>query len=172
MSARDESGDEAIDRLVTRHLRIGWSALVVFGALGLLLEALHGFKVRWLVDVSNETRRLMWTLAHAHGTLLGVVHLAFAATLGARPMLARAAFASSCLSAALIAIPAGFLLGGAFAHAGDPGLGIVLVPIGAVAFLAGCGVVARALWSSGGADQRREPRAARRARPNDVSGVK
>ena len=25
-------------------------------------------------------RRLMWTLAHAHGTLLGLVHIAFAVT--------------------------------------------------------------------------------------------
>ena len=28
----------------------------------------------------TEARRLMWTLAHTHGTLLGLVHLAFSAT--------------------------------------------------------------------------------------------
>ncbi|HEY8174006.1 MAG TPA: hypothetical protein VIH21_13040, partial [Dehalococcoidia bacterium] len=57
-----------------RHLRFGWWSLFVFATLGLTLEALHGFKVRAYLDVSNDTRRLMWTLAHAHGTLLGLVH--------------------------------------------------------------------------------------------------
>jgi len=56
-----------------RHLRFGWWSLLVFATLGLILESLHGFKVRAYLDVSNETRRLMWTLAHAHGTLLAVV---------------------------------------------------------------------------------------------------
>ena len=52
---------------------------MIFGALGLLLESLHGFKVRAYLDVTNETRRLMWTLAHAHGTVLGLGLLALAA---------------------------------------------------------------------------------------------
>jgi hypothetical protein len=133
-----------VDPLVGRHLRIGWSALLVFGTLGLGLETLHGFKVRWLVDVSNETRRLMWTLAHAHGTLLGLVHIAFAATLRLRPSPSprRMAIASVCLSAAVLAIPLGFFLGGVFAQAGDPGIAIVLVPAGGVAFLVACAVLA------------------------------
>jgi hypothetical protein len=143
-SATDDAGT-----LVARHLRIGWCALLVFGTLGLLLESLHGFKVRWLVDVSNETRRLMWTLAHAHGTLLGLVHIAFALTVRVTALSpARLALASSCLSAALVAIPLGFLLGGAFAHAGDPGIGIVLVPVGAIAFLVAVALVARAILKS------------------------
>ena len=65
-----------------RHLRIGWWSLFVFAALGLMLESFHGFKVRAYLDVSNETRRLMWRLAHAHGTLLGVVHILFGLMLG------------------------------------------------------------------------------------------
>ena len=60
-----------------RHLQFGWWSLVVFATLGLVLETLHGFKVRAYLDVSNETRRLMWTLAHAHGTLLAIVHIVF-----------------------------------------------------------------------------------------------
>ena len=56
-----------------RHLRVGWWSLLLFATLGLVLESLQGFKVRAYLDVSNETRRLMWTLAHAHGTLVGIV---------------------------------------------------------------------------------------------------
>ena len=68
-----------------RHLRFGWWSLLVFATLGLLLESLQGFKVRAYLDVSNETRRLMWTLAHAHGTLLALVHVIFGLTLRATP---------------------------------------------------------------------------------------
>ena len=41
--------------------------MAVFGTLGLVLETLHGFKIGAYLDVSNETRRLMWRLAHVHG---------------------------------------------------------------------------------------------------------
>ena len=59
-----------------RHIRFGWWSLLVFASAGLVLESLHGFKVRAYLDTSNETRRLMWTLAHAHGTLLALVNVA------------------------------------------------------------------------------------------------
>jgi hypothetical protein len=117
-----------------QHLIFGWASLLVFLTLGAVLESLHGWKVGWYLDVSNETRRLMWTLAHAHGTLLSLVHVAFAATLGLLPAWSggtRVA-ASRCLTAAAILMPAGFLLGGLFTHAGDPGLGVLLVPPGAL----------------------------------------
>ena len=114
--------------------RVGWWTLLVFLTLGLALEALHGFKVGAYLKVSNETRRLMWTLAHAHGTLLGLVNLAFAATLRLLPAWpeSRRFLASTALLAATILMPAGFFLGGAFIYAGDPGLGILLVPPGGV----------------------------------------
>ena len=57
-----------------RNLRFGWWSLLVFLCVGAVLEALHGFKIGWYVDVGNETRRLMFTLAHAHGTLLALVN--------------------------------------------------------------------------------------------------
>ena len=60
-----------------RHLRLGWISLFVFIALGAVLESMHGFKVDWYLNVSNETRRLMFTLAHSHGALLGILHIAF-----------------------------------------------------------------------------------------------
>jgi peptidoglycan/LPS O-acetylase OafA/YrhL len=132
------------DGLVDRHLRAGWRALLVFVPLGLILEALHGFKVRWYLDVSNETRRLMWTLAHAHGTLLALLNIAFAATLALRPARhpRRRALASACLLGATVALPAGFLLGGLVIHDGDPGLGIVLVPAGGALLMAAVALTA------------------------------
>ena len=59
--------------LTRRHLRFGWWTLLLFLSLGLVLEALHAFKASGYLSVAHETRRLMWTLAHAHGTLLGII---------------------------------------------------------------------------------------------------
>src|ERR1043165_7248805 len=59
-----------------RNLRVGWWSLLVFLSLRAGLEKPHGFKVGGDVDVRNETRRLMLTLAHTHGTLLAVVNIA------------------------------------------------------------------------------------------------
>src|SRR5438132_2421685 len=68
-----------------RHLRFGWWSLLAFATFGLVLESLHGFKVGAYLDVSNETRRLMWTLAHAHGSLLGLAHVVFAVSVRTFP---------------------------------------------------------------------------------------
>ena len=53
-----------------------------------------------LIDVDNETRRLMWRLAHAHGTLLSLLHLVYALTLSAAPGAARARGATGSCNAA------------------------------------------------------------------------
>lgn len=133
--------------LTKRHLRFGWWALLLFLTLGLGLEALHGFKVGLYLNVSNETRRLMWTLAHAHGTLLALVNLGFAFTVRLIPewTARERGIASVCLRGATCLLPAGFFLGGTFIYSGDPGLGILLVPVGGLlllvaAFLTACGV--------------------------------
>src|SRR4051812_49133043 len=106
-----------------RHLRFGWWSLLVFSGLGLLLELLHGFKFRMYLDVSNDTRRLMWTLAHAHGTLLALVHIAFALNVAAFPDVGvrRLRLISRTLIASSILLPAGFFLGGVAFYSGDPG---------------------------------------------------
>lgn len=118
-------------------MRIGWWTLLIFLTLGVVLEALHAFKAPGYLSVANETRRLMWTLAHAHGTLLGLVHLAFAATLRHLPdwPAKTSAIASASLTGATILMPAGFFLGGISSKAGDPGIGIVLLPVGALLLL-------------------------------------
>ena len=120
-----------------RHLRFGWWSLFVFATLGLTLEALHGFKVRAYLDVSNDTRRLMWTLAHAHGTLLGIVHVIFGLMVRVAPeMSSRNLRATSgSLIAASVLLPGGFFLGGVVFYSGDPGIGVILVPIGAAMLL-------------------------------------
>lgn len=121
--------------LARRHLRIGWWSLLLFLSAGIALEALHGFKIGLYLDVSNATRRHMWTLAHAHGTLLSLVNIAFAASLALlpHPRAGLLRWAGTTLSAATILLPGGFFLGGLWIYAGDPGLGIALVPIGALA---------------------------------------
>jgi hypothetical protein len=141
------SPPSAAGNLIRRHLQFGWWSLLIFLTAGLALEALHGFKVGLYLNVSNETRRLMWTLAHAHGTLLGLVNLAFAATLRALPAWPEPnrRFASSCLLAATVLMPAGFFLAGVFIYSGDPGLGILLVPAGGILLFAAVFLTARAL---------------------------
>ncbi|MCY1060668.1 hypothetical protein [Nannocystis sp. SCPEA4] len=116
-----------------RHLRRGWLCLLVFLAAGLALESLHGLKVGAYLDLDQAVRRHMWTLAHAHGALLGLVHLGLAATARAHPSLTTCSHghvASTSLDLASLLLPLGFFLGGLWHYAGDPGLGVLLVPVG------------------------------------------
>jgi len=123
-----------------------------FGTVGLILELLHGFKVGAYLDAGNETRRLMWTLAHAHGTLLGLVHIAFAATLNL-VFLAddKARLTSRMLVGASVLLPGGFFLGGLQFYSGDPGIGIAIVPAGAVLLLIAAWTAARGVGRTSGA---------------------
>ena len=132
-----------------RHLRYGWWSLFTFLALGIVLETLHGFKIGWYLDVSSEMRRLMFTLAHAHGTLLALVNIAVGLTLRVVNGLTLTRAASLSLTWGAALLPVGFLLGGVIVHEGDPGLGIILVPIGAVRLLFGVGSFARAVSRAG-----------------------
>jgi hypothetical protein len=134
-----------------RHIRLGWWWFFVFAGLGLLLETFHGFKIGYYLDVSNETRRLLWRLAHAHGTLLGAVNVLFGLTLrtadDSRFKDPRAI--SQALIGATVLLPLGFFLGGVQFYSGDPGLGVLIVPVGAVLLLAALFMIARALGKSG-----------------------
>src|ERR1051325_2882251 len=114
------------------NLRFGWWSLLVFLSLGGALETLHGFKVGWYVDVGNDMRRLMFTLAHAHGTALGVVNIIAALTARNIGRLTPRRSVSLSLIWAGILFPLGFFLGGVVTYGGDPGLGIWLVPVAAI----------------------------------------
>jgi hypothetical protein len=133
-ASRAQSGARGPSDLARLHLRVGWWSLLVFLTMGLVLETLSGFKVGLYVDVASSTRRLMWTLAHAHGTLLSILNVAFALTL---PMAVAwtatsRLLASRCLRGALGLMPLGFFLGGVRIYGGDPGIGVLLVPPGAL----------------------------------------
>ena len=112
------AAETATATYLRRHLRFGWWSLLCFLTLGIVLESLHGFKVGWYLDVANETRRFMWTLAHAHGVLLSLVNLAFAVSLPhlAADTVRLARLASPCLMGATLC-PAGRILAG---RGGDP----------------------------------------------------
>jgi len=140
-SKQDPPSDPAA--LVTRHLRFGWSSLFLFVLLGTLLEALLGFK--WTPYMTNDTRQMLWRLAHAHGTLLGLVHIAFALTLyiGKSKNLHR--IVSPCLMTASILIPGGFFAGGIFTYNGDPGMGVLAVPFGACFMIISVFLIARSV---------------------------
>ncbi len=128
------------------HLRFGWWSLLVFTALGLALEGLHGFKIGAYLNVSNETRRLMWTLAHAHGTLLSLVHIAFGLNLRVVPemRLGNQRLISTSLIGASLLLPGGFFVGGIVFYGGDPGPGaILMIPLGAALMLIAVFLIAR-----------------------------
>jgi hypothetical protein len=117
----------------------------VYATLGLVLETLHGFKVAAYLDLTNDTRRLMWTLAHAHGVGLALIHLLFALTARLVPSSTQQQYRliSRCLVAASVLLPGGFFAGGAIYYGGDPGLGVLLVPVGAVLLLIAVFLLAR-----------------------------
>lgn len=131
-------------RLRVRHKQWGWWLLFVSLLLGMALDILHGLKLGWYLDVSSQTRRLMWTLAHAHGTLVALVHLAFASAAGELAPRARG-LASKSLIAAGVLLPGGFLLGGVYTYSGDPGVGALAAPIGGVLLIVAVGLTARAM---------------------------
>ena len=137
------------DRYVRIHLAFGWWALAAFTLIGLVLEAMHGLKIGWYLDVTSATRRLSLTLGHAHGTLLALVNIAFALSLPKAKLgeVARAR-ASFALRAATVALPLGFLAGGFNFYGGDPGIAIILVPPSALLLLIGLVTFARGYSSS------------------------
>ncbi len=118
------------DPALTRTLRTGWMLLAISLPFGVTLEALHAFKVP--AYLASETRREMWRLAHAHGTLLGILCLVFTA-LGERHIAAsmRISIARQVTWGAVL-MPLGFFLGGISNSEGDPSPGIALVPVGAL----------------------------------------
>ena len=135
-----------------RHLHVGWLSITIFVALGIGLEALHAFKAGYLLDVQNETRRLMWSLAHAHGTLIGVLNLAaaFTASRVEHWRESTMGLVSRMMLAATLFVPAGFFLGGFGIDGGDPGLGVLLVPPGGLLLLGAVGMLAYATRASEG----------------------
>ena len=163
MSKENSVADRSAEAYARRHLRFGWWSLLLFLSLGLVLEAFHGLKIGWYLQVSSHIRRLMLTLAHTHGTLLALIHLLFSMT-ACRSASSKSGpesvsdrepedspawrrWASSCLIGASVLLPGGFFLGGFFIYDGDPGLGALLVPVGGVLLLIAVFLTARGISS-------------------------
>jgi len=135
-----------------RLLATGFWLLAFSLPLGLTLEALHALKVPVYLD--SALRRELWTLAHAHGNLLGLFCLV-AALLSSRLALAASQRRFATLTAAgSVLMPLGFLFGGIGNREGDPSWGILLVPVGGIMLLV-------ALVSAGIAALRREAEVSR-----------
>ena len=114
-------------------IRQGWISLALWIAFGILLEGFRAFRSPAVLD--DAVRQDMFRLAHAHGTLLNLVLIA--AAICARLDLVRLGSGASLgLRVSVILLPAGFLIGGLWHFKDEPGLGILLVPIGAVLLLA------------------------------------
>jgi hypothetical protein len=134
---RDVEPDPATEGCIT----FGWTAVAVFLLGGLLLESFHLMKLPFYLEA--RLRRELWTLAHAHGTLLGLVNVAFGLT--ARSAVSdagRRLVLSKSLRVGSVLVPAGFFLGGIGNAEGDPSLAILLVPLGAALVLAAVAAVA------------------------------
>ena len=128
-----------------RHLRFGWSALVIALAFGATLEALLGFKaVPYLLDPLREE---LWRLAHFHASMLALVNLLYVSWADRETIAPHARRAASqALLAGSILLPLGFFLGGIHHYEGDPGIGIFLAPPGALLVLVTAVAQARAAF--------------------------
>ena len=149
----NDRGDQAVRKLCRqlsrRHRAIGWACWLLFLSGGATLESFHGFKAGFYLDPGHSIRREMWTLAHAHGTLLAVVQLVFAASLRSpgRWNEARLKIASHFLLDGSLLVPVGFFLGGISHSEGDPSWGVLLVPAGALLLFVAIGLT---VWASAG----------------------
>ena len=128
---RESSVIKSTSFLGNRNLRAGWWTLLVFVCLGVLLEIGLAFRGHFYMDVSQQTRRLMWRLSHAHGTLLALLNILYG-LLAAHSLSTSQQFGSRALLAAGWLIPCGFFLAGFFAYHSTPGLATLLIPTGAV----------------------------------------
>ena len=112
----------------------GWLSLALWMSFGLLLESLMAYKSPAYLD--DPQRRELFRLAHAHGSLLGVVMVIaamWARNAGAR--LSRLVILAVRFGAAVM--PIGFLVAGLWHPESDPGVAIWLVPAGALPLIFG-----------------------------------
>ena len=130
-----------------RHEQLGWGMLALFIVLGVVLETLHGLKVTPYLAETYATGRLLWTLAHAHGALLGLVHLGFASTLRSHESWTGAGrtWASRCLVWGAVLLPGGFFSGGAWLWGNDPNPLVLFSPLGGLLLGAGAALTWREL---------------------------
>ena len=133
--ATETRGPETQGSETQRVRRFGWWSLLLWALLGLCLEAAHGFKLSAYLD--DELTRMLLRLGHAHGVGLSLLVLVYGSA--GLPLLSHRRDGGRAVSTALMlgaaCLPLGFALG-AIAHPeGDPGIGVVLAPVGGLALL-------------------------------------
>lgn len=147
-ASTNDPGDPVHQFVARRHYVAGWLLLLIFLSLGAVLETLHGFKLGFYLDPAHRVRREMWTLAHAHGTLLALVQIAFACGIQrfAWRSPGRLRLTSFLLLDAAVLLPGGFFLGGIGHAEGDPSWGVLLVPLGAVLLFVAVALIVWEAW--------------------------
>lgn len=120
----------------------GWVSLAFWMFMGLLFESLMAYKSPAYLD--DLQRRELFRLAHAHGSLLGVV-LVVAAIWGNATAARLSRSTVTALRLGAVVMPLGFLAAGLWHPETDPGLAIWLVPAGALLLI--FGVISIALSS-------------------------
>ena len=129
-------------RPLERLMLQGWVSIAGWMSFGLLLEGLLGYKIPAFLE--DAQRRELFRLAHTHGTLLALVLIA-AALCGRLFDIRPPSVALAALRLGAVLMPLGFLLGGIWHPEGDPGVGIWLVPPGALMVIFGAIATAMAI---------------------------
>jgi hypothetical protein len=127
---------------VTSAIFQGLLSVAFWMSAGLLLEGLLGFKSP--AYLQDPVRRELFRLAHAHGTLLGLL-VVVAGLITQTLRLATPNYARLALQIGAVLMPLGFLIGGIWHYESDPGVGIWIVPPAALLVI--FGVVSLALSS-------------------------
>lgn len=129
MAERKIDGADELSRRYGQVAFQGWLSLALWMSFGLLLESLMAYKSPAYLD--DAQRRELFRLAHAHGTLLGVVMVIAAIwARGTGAQLSRLSIIA--LRLGTVVMPLGFLGAGFWHPESDPGLAIWLVPAGAL----------------------------------------
>lgn len=110
-------------------LKQGFITLAFWMMFGLFLEGLLGYKIP--AYLNDNVRRELFRLAHTHGALLSVL-LIIAAICMKLELIKPNEFSKKALRIGTICLPLGFLFGGIWHYESDPGIGILLVPVGAI----------------------------------------
>jgi hypothetical protein len=112
----------------------GYLSIALFMTLGLALEGMIGLKSP--AYLGDPLRRELFTLAHTHGALFGLLLVAAGLTLRAFGLeLPRSALAALRIGSLLM--PAAFFVSGISHPEGDPGPAIWLAPAGGVLMIYG-----------------------------------
>ena len=128
------SKPDLLEKTLSGLIFQAWCGIAVWMAFGLLLEGFIGFRTP--VYLLDPTRRELFRLAHAHGTLLSLLLLGAAFSLK-QNSLAENKYGVLALKIGTVLMPAGFFLGGIYTFGSDPNFLIIFAPIGGLGVILG-----------------------------------